>query len=60
MTNYEKLLIEIGQACIDWYQDTGMCHICQVDRKGNHDTFIDGLCIVAQAIQEQEQIDNES
>lgn len=41
MTNYEKVLIEIGQVCIDVYNDIGECHLCEVTITGRHDPNYD-------------------
>lgn len=30
MKSSTEKLIEIGQACVDWYMDTGSCHFCDV------------------------------
>lgn len=32
-------LVEIGQACLDWYNDTSECHFCLTDEHGNHDPY---------------------
>ena len=26
-----EVLLEAGQACLDWAEDTGLCHICSYD-----------------------------
>lgn len=26
-----RTIMDAGQACIDWYEDTGMCHFCEPD-----------------------------
>jgi hypothetical protein len=33
----ERLLLGMGQACVDWSNDTGGCHFCDPDENGDHD-----------------------
>lgn len=53
--SYKEMLEDLGQECIDWYEDTGDCHICQTCN-GKHDPDFDNgnECPVKLAIEKRD------